>query len=62
VSGYRAVLDSVTLFNRTVYKDVTIPKARPKRWGIGLQVGYGIGTNGLQPYLGVGLSYNVIRF
>ncbi|MEG0560733.1 MAG: hypothetical protein RR513_09510 [Muribaculaceae bacterium] len=66
VSGYRAVLDSITLFNRTIYKDVTttitIPEVRPKRWGIGLSAGYCATPKGLQPYLGVGVNYNVIIF
>jgi len=36
---------------------VTVPKQ--KRLGIGLQGGYGIGANGLTPYFGVGISYNL---
>lgn len=37
---------------------VTIPKV--KRIGIGIQGGYGIGAGGLTPYIGVGISYNVL--
>lgn len=65
VSGYLPSLDSIEVYNRTVYRDITTitsPKPRPKRWGLGVQAGYGIGTNGLQPYIGVGLSYNVFVF
>jgi len=38
------------------------PAAKPKRFGIGLQLGYGFQT-GLtpKPYIGAGLSYNIIR-
>lgn len=40
---------------------VELPK--PKRFGIGLQVGYGF-SQGLtpKPYIGIGASYNLIRF
>ena len=46
VSGYRPRLDSLMIFPKTVYQTVTndiyhtiTPKK--KRWGLGLQVGYG---------------------
>lgn len=62
VSGYRPRLDSLQIFPRTVYQTVTndvyhtiAPKK--KRWGIGLQVGYGY-PGGF--YIGVGVSYNII--
>lgn len=32
------------------------------RWSLGVQTGYGMGKNGLQPYIGVGLSYNFITW
>jgi len=61
VSGYRPRLDSLQIFPRTVYRTVTndiyhtiTPKK--KRWGIGLQVGYGY-PNGW--YVGVGVGYNL---
>jgi len=36
---------------------------KPKKYGIGLQIGWGL-TKELKtsPYIGVGLSYNLIRF
>lgn len=61
VSGYRPRLDSLQIFSRTVNRTVTndiyhtiTPKK--KRWGIGLQVGYGY-PNGW--YVGVGVGYNL---
>lgn len=61
VSGYRPRLDSLMVFPKTVYQTVTndiyhtiTPKK--KRWGIGLQVGYGY-PNGW--YVGVGMGYNL---
>ncbi len=36
---------------------------KPKRFGIGVHIGYGINSSlQLNPYLGIGVSYNVIRF
>lgn len=64
VSGYRPRLDSLQIFPRTVYQTVTndiyhtiAPKK--KRWGLGLQAGYGFypGQSGF--YVGGGVSYNL---
>lgn len=64
VSGYRPRLDSLMVFPKTVYQTVTndiyhtiTPKK--KRWGIGLQVGYGY-PFGI--YAGVGVSYNLFQW
>jgi hypothetical protein len=61
VSGYRPRLDSLMVFPRTIYQTVTndiyhtiTPKK--KRWGLGLQVGYGY-PSGI--YAGVGVSYDL---
>lgn len=61
VSGYRPRLDSLMIFPKTVYQTVTNDiyhtiTPEKKRWGLGLQVGYGY-SGGL--YLGVGMSYNL---
>ena len=61
VSGYRPRLDSLMIFPKTVYQTVTNDiyhtiTPNKKRWGLGLQVGYGY-PGGL--YLGVGMSYNL---
>lgn len=49
VSGYKPSLDSVW-----VYPEKIIILEKPRRWGIGVIAGYGIGRNGLSPYVGVG--------
>ena len=49
VSGYKASLDSVW-----VYPEKIIIREKPRKWGIGVIAGYGIGRNGLSPYVGVG--------
>lgn len=67
ISGYKSVLDSIWVFPETVYitKEIAI-KSKPKRWGVGIQAGYGIALPGgkpiFAPYIGVGISYNLIRF
>lgn len=62
VSGYRPSLDSIFVYPRTRYV-TTVVKEKPKRWGIGLQAGYGYSPgNGMSPYLGIGVSYNIYSF
>ena len=46
----------------TELRSVKFDLPKPKKWSIGIQTGYGIGKNGLGPYIGIGLSYNLIRF
>ena len=67
VSGYRPQLDSIQIYQRTEYitKEIT-PIQKPKRWGIGLQAGYGVSLHNGQiqpaPYIGLGLSYSLISW
>lgn len=35
---------------------------KPKPYGIGLHIGYGVGKSGLTPVVSAGLNYNLIRF
>lgn len=63
VSGYDPCLDSIKVYPRT--EVVTITKQiqdKPKRLGIGIQGGVGIGKGGFTPYIGVGVQYNIIRW
>lgn len=65
VSGYQASLDSIHLFLQTEKITITneVPavkiKPKPKRWGVGVQVGCIGYKNKIEPYLGIGVSYNV---
>lgn len=67
VSGYRPQLDSIQIFQRTEFitKEVK-PITKPKRWGIGLQAGYGASIINKQiqatPYIGIGISYNILTW
>ena len=61
VSGYRPKFDSIEVYPKTIYQTVTndiyhAVKPKMKRWGLGLQAGYGY-PGGL--YVGVGISYNL---
>lgn len=64
VSGYRASLDS--LIFKMPREVVTIKEhSKPKRWSVGVQVGYGMTLKGapqFTPYIGVGVSYNLFSF
>ena len=67
VSGYvDPRLDSMTVYPRTVYQTVTndiyhpvVVKPKRKRWGLGLQVGYGY-PGGM--YVGAGISYDLFQW
>lgn len=61
VSGYRPSLDSIHIYReRTVVTQSAPPAAKPRRWGIGLQGGYGITPRGFQPYVGLGVQFRII--
>ena len=60
VSGYEPKLDSISVRHR----EVTLTKVARvgRRWGVGVQVGYGIDkTLKPTPYVGVGLMYRLGR-
>lgn len=61
VSGYRAMLDSIEVYSRT--NTVTIrERMKPKRWGLGVQAGYGLTGNKASPYIGVGINYSLFQW
>ena len=39
---------------------INLPKQ--KKWGLGISVGYGANKNGLSPYIGLGVNYNLLSF
>lgn len=73
VSGYEPSLDSISIYNRTVYVTARQDALKPReysRWGCDLQLGYGVYIYGRiddkkivkGPYIGIGLSYRLIGF
>ena len=67
-SGINPQVDSVTHFvqETIINREISIPVKVKSRWGLGIQVGYGAGVNGKQvyltPYVGVGISYNILSW
>lgn len=62
IGGLRPALDWVRVNQQT---QVVAGPAQKTRWGIGVQVGYGAALKQdvrLYPYVGVGVSYNIIRW
>ena len=67
-SGINPQVDSVTHFvqETIITREISVPFKVKSRWGLGIQVGYGAGVNGKQvyltPYVGVGISYNILSW
>lgn len=62
VSGYRPALDSIRLYQPTIYETITKTIVKPSpRISVGLQGGAGIGVFSRQPdiYVGVGLQWRL---
>lgn len=70
VSGFKPSLDSLRIYQTTKVVTITeiVKVPEKKRWGIGVQAGMGVqyGTIHKQmdvgPYIGVGISYNILSF
>ena len=52
--------DSIVVFKDKIIDKLVVPK--PKPFGIGIQVGATTDLKEVKPYIGVGVSYNLIRF
>ena len=65
VSGVAPRLDELRIYPKTVYETKYIYRdviSKPKRWGIGLSAGYGVGKNGFSPVLAVTVNYNLFQW
>ena len=65
ISGVAPRLDEIRVYPKTIYETKYVYRdvvSKPKRWGIGLSAGYGIGRNGLSPVLAVTVNYNLWQF
>lgn len=63
-SGIYPQVDSVIHYTRekVIVKEIPVTEIRKTRWGIGVQAGMGAGRDGLTPYVGVGVSYNILAW
>ena len=68
ISGYKPSLDKIEIYQqtRTITKVEQVLVKDKKRWGLGIQAGYGVGIHSgvvyTTPYIGVGVSYNLLRW
>ena len=66
VSGVDPRLDSLSIYRKTIDHYVTKKVTVKRPWGIGVQLGYGlpIGVEGYKtyPYVGIGISYNILSW
>lgn len=65
ISGIAPRLDEIRVYPRTVYQTQYIYRdiiSKPKKWGIGVSAGYGIGKGGFSPVLAVTVNYNLLQF
>ena len=61
-SGVMPQVDSVIHQTQSLIMTKEIPVIKKTRWGLGVQAGMGTGKNGLTPYVGVGISYNLLSW
>lgn len=65
MEGYHVKARSIEVYPRTITQTVIerieVP-GKPKRWGIGVSAGGAITLHGIQPYIGVGINYQLIAF
>lgn len=65
MEGYNVKARSIEVYPRTITQTVIerieVP-GKPKRWGIGISAGGAVTSHGIQPYVGVGIYYNLIVF
>lgn len=63
-SGIQPHVDSVRHYTQKqiITQQVALPVPVRRRWGIGVQAGYGASRDGLTPYVGVGVTYNLVTF
>ena len=63
-SGVRPEIDSVIHYaeRMVIVKEIPVVRVKKTRWGIGIQAGAGATRDGLTPYIGVGVSYNILSW
>ena len=66
ISGFNPRLEEIELYPQkqiiTIQTETVKTVTSKARWGVGIQAGVGATQGGLYPYIGVGVSYNLINF
>lgn len=65
VSGIEAKLDEIKVYPKTVTKFVYNTEKvyeKQKKWGFGPTVGVGLINNKFYPYVGIGVTYDIIQW
>ena len=63
VEGFRPALVEMELYRKTALVTREITRTLPPRkWGIGIQTGYGFGPKGAGPYIGIGVQYRLAEW
>lgn len=60
VSGYKASLDSINVYNRTITKTIRIKNN--DRWSLGVGTGIGYDGKRIRPYVGIGVTYSLFKW
>ena len=61
-SGVMPQVDSVIHQTQSLIITKEIPVIKKTRWRLGVQAGVGAGKGGLTPYVGIGVSYNILSW
>lgn len=65
LQGFQVEMNSLEVEYPKITETI-VQKSKPKRWGVGINAGYGIGANDnkiyASPYIGIGISYNIFSF
>lgn len=63
-SGVLVAVDSVRHYvsERVIYERIPVPVKERKPWGLGVTAGYGVTPRGLEPFVGIGVSWTPLRW
>ena len=64
VSGVDPRLDSIKTYqtNMVITKEIPVIQVKKTRWGLGVQAGVTADKEGVLPYVGVGVSWNILSW
>ena len=60
--GFNVRFKRIDVYPKTVYRTQEKVVKTSDKWGVGVQVGYGASKQGLSPYIGIGVSYNIFTW